>query len=89
MPCPQPYNWCDGAGEVSDLFDCGDGDGIGDWTCVAANTSRRAVLLSTSNCTEHYWPEAPKSMCPPHFNGEKGVVCQGCEAALKVMARYE
>ncbi|KAG2439077.1 hypothetical protein HYH02_006604 [Chlamydomonas schloesseri] len=68
MPCPQPDNWCDGAGEVSELSNCGDGDSIGDWTCIAANTSRRAVLLSTTNCTLDYWPEAPKSMCPPRFN---------------------
>eukprot|EP00198_Chlamydomonas_reinhardtii_P009434 XP_001698771.1 predicted protein [Chlamydomonas reinhardtii] len=68
-PCPQPDNWCDGSGEVLARSDCGDGDGVDDWTCIQPDTSRRAVLLSSSNCTLDYWSDAAKSLCPPRFNG--------------------
>lgn len=84
-PCPQPDNWCDGSGEVLARSDCGDGDGVDDWTCIQPDTSRRAVLLSSSNCTLDYWSDAAKSLCPPRFNGASqqptAVACRaGCMA---------
>ncbi|KAG2432143.1 hypothetical protein HXX76_009069 [Chlamydomonas incerta] len=67
-PCPQPNWWCTGGGEHIEKLDCGDGDGVDDWVCMNNGTGQRGVLLSSSNCSLDYWPQAEKSLCPNRFN---------------------
>ncbi len=64
---------CSLEGYTRQRVDCGDGDGIDDWTCVQHNTSYRGVLLSSSACNESHWTNADKSLCMPVFKGE----CRG------------
>ncbi len=71
MMCPLPYSWCEaGDGIVLQRVNCGDGDGIDDWVCTQPATGQRKVLLSSSNCSADYWPQADASLCPPVFNRE-------------------
>ena len=71
--CALPDGWCEESeGEVLHRGDCGDGDGVSDWACIQANTSRRAVLLSSScDTVSDGWPTAERSTCPLLFNGER------------------
>ncbi|PNW76467.1 hypothetical protein CHLRE_11g467614v5 [Chlamydomonas reinhardtii] len=66
--CVLPDWWCNDEGEVLAKSDCGDGDGVDDWACVNPATGQRKVLLSSSDCGDDHWPDAPRSWCPPLFN---------------------
>ena len=82
-PCPQPDSWCTGEGEHIEKLDCGDGDGIDDWVCINNATGQRAVLLSSSDCTLDYWPQADKSLCPNRFSGELDVGMERRQVLLR------
>lgn len=68
--CVLPDWWCNDEGEVLAKSDCGDGDGVDDWACVNPATGQRKVLLSSSDCGDDHWPDAPRSWCPPLFNSK-------------------
>lgn len=69
--CPMPYDWwCEGDGYTLEKTDCGDGDGVDDWVCTYPATGQRKVLISSSDCSTDYWPQADKSLCPLRLNRE-------------------